>query len=546
MTNKENGKEPPPPPPPANTETNSFHGADNLQKQGNDVAPFHCGSEPPLHKHNETARKEEETRPIVLASMSVIPAEEEEEEADHLYIDPAAPLAPNVAITRNLPNSSNHTNAEASSDDEAFIQTCRFVARIGWYACHYGATPGRVQVYLGHLMEHFGYTGSLFRVTNTELVCIFCRDRLEFDQLQRVYELQEGLHLHRLGLLNQVCKQVLLQGDEWTQAHALQVLEEITKEPDPWNFWLVSLSFVLTGTLAPAVFQGSWWDLLGGAICSLPVYALTVGLPPLYQKALPLASTFTAALVAKGLVHIGLDHLHVELVVLAAVIIQVPGYGASLAVSELITNHITAGVGRLVQALVTLGLLVGGYWLATNLWDAWEEGNDSNDDIGAALDDDDDALQIWDPPDAIPVLYQALVCAPILMLCLCIQFQISPQDVPWSFANLMLAYGTSYAATHSELSGGKKNLGVLLAAVAVTVYAQAWAKWKDRPRSIVITPALVILVSGSIGFRGLVSMTVEDDDEAGLAEFAQMFVVALLIMAGVLVGNLLLRAPTTL
>ena len=113
----------------------------------------------------------------------------------------------------------------------------------------------------------------------------------------------------------------------------------------------------------------------------------------------------------------------------------------------------------------------------------------------------------------------------------------------------MLAYGTSYAAT--KVSGGKSNVGVLLASMTVTVYAQAWAKWKDRPRSIVITPALVVLVSGSIGFRGLVSLTVDDDDEessseAGLEEFAQMFVVALLIVAGILVGNLLLRAPTTL
>ena len=419
------------------------------------------------------------------------------------------------------------------TDEERYRKTCLFVARIGWYACFYGATPSRVEVFLRHLMQSFGYNGCLFRVTNSELFCVFCRDTDDDDQVMRMYEVKEGLNLHRLGLLNDVCKQV--RNGQLTQAQALGALENIRKEPDPWGFWPVSISFVATGALAPAVFQGTWWDLLGGAFCSLPVYALVVFLPTSYQKALPLVTSFVASIVAITLQQFVLADLQVELVVLAAVIIQVPGYGVSLAVSEIITNHITAGVGRLVNAMVTLGLLVGGYWLAVNLFVFMEDDDDRTSVNG--LD-----VTILDP---IPVLAQALVCAPGLMVALAIQFQISFRDFPWAFVNLMLAYGASYAAT--ELSGGKKNVGVLLASVAVTIFAQAWAQWKDRPRSILITPALVVLVSGSIGFRGLVSLAIQGDPSAaGLQEFAQMFVVALLIIAGVLIGDLLLRAPTTL
>mmetsp|Transcript_2734 Transcript_2734/g.5404 ORF Transcript_2734/g.5404 Transcript_2734/m.5404 type:complete len:506 (+) Transcript_2734:365-1882(+) len=451
-------------------------------------------------------------------------AETLDEEDEEMGTGGAATTAAPLCTTTILPT---------DTDEERYRKTCLFVARIGWYACFYGATPARVEVFLHHLMQHFGYNGCLFRVTNSELFCVFCRDNDDDDQTMRMYEVKEGLNLHRLGLLNEVCKQVC--NGELTQAQALGALEGIRKEPDPWGFWLVSVSFLVTGALAPAVFQGTWWDLLGGALCCLPVYGLVVCLPATYQKALPLLSSFVASIVAIILQHLVVSKLHVELVVLAAVIIQVPGYGASLAVSEIITNHITAGVGRLVNAMVTLGLLVGGYWLAVNFFVFMED-----DDSGGAVDDLD--LTSSDP---VPTLVQALVCAPCLMVALAIQFQISFPDFPWAFCNLMLAYGASYGAT--ELSGGKKNAGVLLASIAVTVFAQAWARWKDRPRSILITPALVVLVSGSIGFRGLVSLAIDGDPSAaGLQEFAQMFVVALLIIAGLLIGDLLLRAPTTL
>ena len=431
----------------------------------------------------------------------------------------------------------DNDNDENTEDDKLHYQkTCRFVARMGWYACHYGATPSRVEVLLSDLMHHFGYTGSLFRITNGELICVFGRDKecIFDDQLIRIFALNEGLHLHRLGLLNEVCKQVC-QGT-LSQSQALQALEDIEHVPNPWGVGTFMLSFVLVGATVPAILQGSWWDALGGFICSILVYALLLGLPPLYHKALPLLSTFVSAMVAFGLQRSWIPQLQVEIVVLSAVIVQVPGYWVSLAVSEIISNHITAGMGRLVNSLVTLGLLVGGYWLAYNIKDVLAD--DSNEEN----DQQENLTNNADTDATISVLWQNLFFVPCLMMCLCIQFQTSPSDCPWSFMNLMVAYGTSYAAT---LVAGKRNIGVLLASMAVTVFAQVWARWKDRPRSIVITPALVILVGGSIGFRGLVNFAVEDD-KAGLYEFAQMFVIALLIVAGLLIGNVLVRAPTTL
>ena len=77
------------------------------------------------------------------------------------------------------------------------------------------------------------------------------------------------------------------------------------------------------------------------------------------------------------------------------------------------------------------------------------------------------------------------------------------------------------------------------------VVANLWARRTGRPTSIVLLPAIVLLVSGSIGFRGLAAMA-EGELLVGTQQFIQMFVVALTIFAGILVGYTIVRPEPTL
>jgi uncharacterized membrane protein YjjB (DUF3815 family) len=63
--------------------------------------------------------------------------------------------------------------------------------------------------------------------------------------------------------------------------------------------------------------------------------------------------------------------------------------------------------------------------------------------------------------------------------------------------------------------------------------------------SIVLLPAIVLLVSGSIGFRGLAAVA-SGQVTTGEHQVIQMFVVALTIAAGLLVGNTIVRPKITL
>ena len=85
----------------------------------------------------------------------------------------------------------------------------------------------------------------------------------------------------------------------------------------------------------------------------------------------------------------------------------------------------------------------------------------------------------------------------------------------------------------------------LVGTVVAVVVANLWARQTGRPTSIVLIPAIVVLVSGSIGFRGLAAMT-EGEWLLGVRQFSQMFVVALTIFAGILVGYAIVRPEPSL
>ena len=54
------------------------------------------------------------------------------------------------------------------------------------------------------------------------------------------------------------------------------------------------------------------------------------------------------------------------------------------------------------------------------------------------------------------------------------------------------------------------NVGTFLAAAVTAICANAWGRWMDRPNTVCLVPALTLLVSGNIGFRGIISFAEGD------------------------------------
>jgi uncharacterized membrane protein YjjB (DUF3815 family) len=119
---------------------------------------------------------------------------------------------------------------------------------------------------------------------------------------------------------------------------------------------------------------------------------------------------------------------------------------------------------------------------------------------------------------------------------LCLSFQTSRRDLPYA----VMVCGIAYLGIMGGSALLDSNLGNLLGTVIAVVVANLWARKTGRPGSIVLIPAIVLLVSGSIGFRGLVAIG-EGEIMLGAQEFFQMFVVALTILVGILIGYTVVR-----
>ncbi len=236
---------------------------------------------------------------------------------------------------------------------------------------------------------------------------------------------------------------------------------------------------------------------------------------------LPFSSAFVAGVLAT-IAKLWVPELNLVLVILSAVAIILPGYTISLGAMELVAQQVLSGTANLTSGLICLAKQVAGGWL------------------GVAAASSIVALAAAGPSTPVDPVWLWLLF-PILVLGLCLAFQTSRRDLPWA----ALVCGVAYLGIVAGSSILNANLGNLVGTIIAVVIANLWARQTGRPTSIVLIPAIVVLVSGSIGFRGLAAMT-EGEWLLGVRQFSQMFVVALTIFAGMLVGYAIVRPEPSL
>lgn len=403
----------------------------------------------------------------------------------------------------------------------SFDEMCRFLVKFGKAAHGYGSTAPNLEASLATITQAFGFHGA-FQVTPTEIIFGFQEDE---SQPQRVLLTNlpfGGLDLDKLAKVGELVDAVL--NGSVSLADADGQLDKIAKDPVPWGQIANALSYAFTGAGIAVLFGGSWCDVLFAAVFSLVVFAMTILSGQIGARAadwIPLSTAFVAA-VLTGIARYYIPEINLVLVILAAIIVLVPGYGISLGIAELVGHHTVSGTANLMNGLVYLAKQFAGAWLGVILVQA--------------------LLPVASAAAGTPVESQWLwLFMPLIIAGLCIIFQTSRRDFFWAALGCVLAYG-------GILVGGAllgSNLGNFLGTVAAVIFANLWNRETSRPTSIALLPAIVLLVSGSIGFRGLAAMA-SGQVTTGADQFLQMFVVALTLAAGFLVGNTIVQPKASL
>lgn len=427
----------------------------------------------------------------------------------------------------NTNNCNSQVNEQAPRQDEmdmsSFDDVCRIAMRMGTAAIKYGTTSGGVEKFLASFMHEFGYHG-VFLATVKEMFCSFSRnpDDLRCSYTQ-IVSCRDGICLYKLALLSDLVTD--LKKKSLTPQQASEKLDEIELQQSPWSTKHVIAAFLAVGASLAALFEGSWADVGMGTFCGGLVYWVGTYFQTLktdFQQWLPLTASFLCSVLATTVKHFVPD-INVTLVTLSGVAVLLPGYGVSLGTAELVTMHILSGLNRLLQGSVTLLWLLTGSTLGKRLVDAIIDVRPPDTQAGTIS-------KIW---------YALFV--PLLFLSVTVVLNNSHRDAPWAIACMSIAYGTSLVAnTFMEI-----NFGTFLSSVAMTLFANIWANKMDRPNTLVLVPAFLVKVSGSFGYLGLMRIA-EGETFMGVDQFLQMFLIALLITAGMFAGNTLVPCGTIL
>ncbi len=392
-----------------------------------------------------------------------------------------------------------------------------FTLQLGVALHRYGVPSHRLEAALSQVAQRLGVTGAFFSMP-TGLIVAF-GDGAE--QRTRVERVEPGeLDLGKQGALDEVAREV---GEGvMSPAEGARRIEAIVSRPPPYGRLTTTVAFAVASATAVMYLGGGFGDMLAclGIGVVISGLATLAGRSPSLGRLFEAAAALTCALLAKGLASLGLvTALHS--VIVAGLIVLLPGLSLTTALNELAMRHLVAGTARLANACVVFVQLGFGVALGLQLGNLWPPAP------AVAL----SPVPAWLPWVALP-----LAAWPFMVL-----FRARRRDLWPIVASGFLAVGG--AKLGAALLG--PMLGGFLGALMVGLGSNAWARYTRRPAASTLVPGLILLVPGSLGMTSLRSL-LERNVIGGVETAFTMTLVAIALVAGLLIANALLPARRSL
>jgi uncharacterized membrane protein YjjB (DUF3815 family) len=228
----------------------------------------------------------------------------------------------------------------------------------------------------------------------------------------------------------------------------------------------------------------------------------------------PIAAFVAALIVSAGAFALG--GISYPRAVLASLVVLFPGMVLTTAMQELTVGHLTSGTTRLFSAVTTFLSIGFGFAFAAAL---------VSQVAGAPPLQAIDRLPRWTE-------WLALVVASVSFALL---LKAEPRDLGWIVVAAAVGYFTSRL-------GGRwlgPELGTFAGAFAVGMGSNLYARRFDKPEAITEVPGILILVPGSIGFRGITAM-LDNEVVSGVETGFRVLLIASSLVAGLLIANLVM------
>ena len=308
-----------------------------------------------------------------------------------------------------------------------------------------------------------------------------------------------------------------IQDESITVNDALDQLREILAMPNGYAKVVQVASYGIVSACVAVLVGGNDTVITSAGAIGLIVGSLVLCLsrlqfPPHLTNVIAGFSASAIACVVQSWIAPG----NFELASLSALIVLVPGLHLTISINELATKNLASGSARFAGAMTSLLTLIFGVYMGFGFVAAIHP-------IPASV-----------PPTTPSLLASASVMVPI-GLCLAVLFRTRYQDIPWLLFSTMFAYGALRLA--GEHFG--PFAAVWIASVVAGVTSRLLSRKLKLPGAVMLVPALILLVPGTLGFTGISQIMVQEDLPSGIRILTTMMMTAVAIVAGQLVTDVI-------
>jgi uncharacterized membrane protein YjjP (DUF1212 family) len=391
-----------------------------------------------------------------------------------------------------------------------------FVVELARRLHEYGTAAPRLEDVINLVSARLGLSCNVLS-TPTSIVMSFSDLTSDEDlaEITQVVRLDPGsVDLKRLCQVDEIADQVI--DGRLDLAAGRRKLREFRASERSANRVIAVAAYAISAAAIAAVLHAGWIGVatagLIGALIGV-VYIVSLHRPNVAN-----ASEAISALVATSiatLVAAYVAPIAVRSVIIASLIVLMPGMTLTTAVRELSSQHLISGTARSMGAVATLLKLAFGALAASQLCAL--AGIVPSSEAEAAV----PSWTEWVAVLAAGLAFSALFRAP-------------RRYVPVVVASVMLGYICAQVGTAKVAPA----FGVFLGSLVVGAASNVFARFAQRPGALVREPGIILLVPGSVGFRTL-SFVFERDVLLGLDTAITLVTLLVSIVAGLLFGDLL-------
>ncbi|KLJ00074.1 threonine/serine exporter family protein [Luteimonas sp. FCS-9] len=413
----------------------------------------------------------------------------------------------------------------ASLTSASYAARIAFVVELAEHLHAYGTTAQRLEGAVIRVTQRLGIDCEPW-VNPTGMILSFS-DPLRppgDSDTTRVIRMPPGdVDLYKLCETDRIAEQVMSGGMDLAEGHAaLRALDE--RQPGRLGKALHVLGFALVATGVGGLWRLPWAD-----IATAGTIGLLIGLLDLVTRngtRLKEAGEALAGMLA-GVVAILVSAfvapLNLNTVIIASLIVMLPGMALTNAINELTSQHLVSGTARFAGAITTVLKLTIGTIIALAL--------------AKMLGVSPNVRALRPQPDWVEWGALAVAAGAFAIL-----FRAGRRDV----LLVMAAAASGYLISRWVGAAPGPNIGLFVAALAVTAAGNGYARWADRPGAVIRVPGIIMLVPGSNSLRGLMNLVQQQNVAAGQEAALLVMNIVMALIAGLIFGNVLLPARKNL